>query len=84
MMERVSVRVPATGANLGCLFDCGAIALRLYLDIRVTARAGGDIVVHYHGVNADRVSEGRGQSDRAYDERDASRVGVDPRISIGN
>ena len=58
MRERVSVRVPATGANLGCLFDCGAIALSLYLDIHVAPRADNEIVVHYHGVNADRVSEG--------------------------
>jgi homoserine kinase len=58
MSERVSVRVPATGANLGCLFDCGAIAFGLYADIRVTSRADDEIVVHYHGVNADRVSEG--------------------------
>jgi homoserine kinase len=58
MSERVSVRVPATGANLGCLFDCGAIAFSLYVDIRVTARADDKIVVHYRGVNADRVSEG--------------------------
>ena len=59
MSERISVRVPATGANLGCLFDCGAIAFSLYLDIRVTPRADDEIVVHYHGVNADRVSEAR-------------------------
>ncbi len=58
MSERVSVRVPATAANLGCLFDCGAIALSLYLDIRVTPRADHEIVVRYHGVNADRVAEG--------------------------
>ncbi|MFZ0960848.1 MAG: homoserine kinase [Terriglobia bacterium] len=58
MCERVSIRVPATGANLGCLFDCGAIALSLYLDIRVTPRADGEIVVRYHGVHADRVSVG--------------------------
>jgi homoserine kinase len=58
MSERVSVRVPATGANLGCLFDCGAIALSLYLDIRVTPRTDDEIVVHYHGVNADRISLG--------------------------
>ena len=58
MSERVSVRVPATAANLGCLFDCGAIALSLYLDIRVTPRADGEIVVHYRGVNADRVRVG--------------------------
>jgi homoserine kinase len=58
MSERVSVRVPATGANLGCLFDCGAIAISLYLDIRVTPRVDSEILVRYHGVNADRVSEG--------------------------
>ena len=58
MSERISIRVPATGANLGCLFDCGAIAFSLYLDLRVTRRADSEIVVHYHGVNADRVSAG--------------------------
>jgi len=58
MSERVSVRVPATCANLGCLFDCGAIALSLYLDVRVTPRADDEIAVQYHGMNADRVSEG--------------------------
>ena len=58
MSERISVRVPATGANLGCLFDCGAIAFSLYLDLRVTPRADSEIVVNYSGVNADRVSEG--------------------------
>jgi len=55
MGERVSVRVPATGANLGCLFDCGALALSLYLDIRVTPRVDEEIVVRYRGVNADRI-----------------------------
>jgi len=58
MSEHVSVRVPATGANLGCLFDCGAIALSLYLDIRVTPRADDEIAVHYQGVNAQRVRGG--------------------------
>jgi homoserine kinase len=58
MSERVSVRVPATGANLGCLFDCGAIALSLYLDIRVRPRSDNEIMVSYHGVNADRISAG--------------------------
>jgi homoserine kinase len=58
MSEHVSVRVPATGANLGCLFDCGAIAFSLYRDLRVTPRADEEIVVSYHGENADRVSTG--------------------------
>ena len=55
MQERVSVRVPATCANLGCLFDCGAIALSLYVDIHVSWRADNEIVVRYHGDHADRV-----------------------------
>ena len=84
MMESVSVRVPATGANLGCLFDCGAIALSLYLDIRVTARAGGDVVVHYHGVNADRVSEGPDNLIARTMSATLRGWGVDPRIPIGN
>lgn len=58
MSDRIAVRVPATGANLGCLFDCGAIAMNLYLDIRVTPRAADDVVVRYQGVNADRIGMG--------------------------
>jgi homoserine kinase len=59
MTDRVSIRVPATGANLGCLFDCGAIALSLYLDIRVAPRTDDEIVVRYQGVNVERVRRGR-------------------------
>ncbi|MCL5005256.1 MAG: homoserine kinase [Acidobacteria bacterium] len=55
MPERVSVRVPATSANLGCAFDCAALALGLYLDIHVTLRADLDIKVLYRGVNPDRI-----------------------------
>ncbi len=55
MPERVSVRVPATSANLGCAFDCAALALSLYLDLRVTPRADPDIKVTYRGVNPDRI-----------------------------
>jgi homoserine kinase len=58
MSERISVRVPATGANLGCLFDCGAIAFSLYLDLRITPRADRKITIQYNGVNADRISPG--------------------------
>lgn len=53
--ERVSVRVPATSANLGCLFDCGAIAVSLYLDVHVTPRADHEITVRYQGVNPERI-----------------------------
>ena len=55
MSERISVRVPATSANLGCLFDCGALALSLYLDIHVTPRHDDAITVKYEGVTPERV-----------------------------
>ncbi len=55
MPNRISVRVPATSANLGCAFDCAALALSLYLDIHVTPRADQEVTVAYRGVNPDRV-----------------------------
>ncbi len=55
MAERISVRVPATCANLGCLFDCGALALSLYLDIHVTPRGDRNISVQYRGVTPERI-----------------------------
>lgn len=56
MPDRISVRVPATSANLGCLFDCGALALSLYLDVALTPRAGGGISVKYKGETPERIS----------------------------
>jgi homoserine kinase len=58
MPQPASARVPATSANLGCLFDCGAIALGLYLDLRATMRSDNQISVTVHGVDADRISTG--------------------------
>lgn len=55
MPERVSVRVPATSANLGCAFDCAAIALALYLDIHVAGRPDSGVNVCYRGVNPERI-----------------------------
>jgi homoserine kinase len=55
MPERISVRVPATSANLGCAFDCAALALALYLDVHVTPRADREVTVKYSGVNPDRI-----------------------------
>ena len=49
------IRVPATSANLGCLFDCAALALGLYLDVQVTPCADCRIEVKYTGVTPDRV-----------------------------
>jgi homoserine kinase len=59
MAQRISVRVPATSANLGCAFDCAALALNLYLNIHVTPRADKEVTVTYHGVNPERVPADR-------------------------
>jgi homoserine kinase len=56
MPDSVSVRVPATTANVGCLFDCGALALGLYLDVVVKSRDSGGIIVRYRGETPERVS----------------------------
>lgn len=55
MSKRISVRVPATSANLGCLFDCAALALGLYLDVHVRPHAGEECRVSYRGVNPERI-----------------------------
>jgi homoserine kinase len=55
MPQRGSVRVPATSANLGCAFDCAALALSLYLDVHVTRRPDLEVSVRYEGVNPDRI-----------------------------
>jgi homoserine kinase len=55
MPRRITVRVPATSANLGCAFDCAALALGLYLDIHATPRADGEITVRYQGANPERI-----------------------------
>lgn len=55
MLDRVSIRVPATSANLGCLFDCAALALSLYLNLQVTPRSDSAITVHYRGVTPERI-----------------------------
>ena len=55
MSSRVSLRVPATTANLGCLFDSAALALSLYLEIHVTPRQDGAVTVQYRGATPERV-----------------------------
>src|SRR5437899_5513111 len=55
MSSRVSLRVPATSANLGCLFDSAALALSLYLEIHVTPRQDGAVTVQYRGATPERV-----------------------------
>ena len=55
MPHQISVRVPATSANLGCAFDCAALALSLYLHIHVTPRPDGVVTVRYRGVTSERI-----------------------------
>jgi len=56
MSERISVRVPATSANLGCAFDCAALALGLYLDLHIAPRSDGTVSVAYQGLNPERIT----------------------------
>jgi homoserine kinase len=55
MSQRISVRVPATSANLGCLFDCAALALSLYLDLHLTPRQDRTVNIRYSGATPERV-----------------------------
>ena len=53
--RRLRVRVPATSANLGCGFDCAALALSLHLDTEISPRNDNKIAVRYSGPTPDRV-----------------------------
>jgi len=58
--ERVfSVVVPASSANVGCAFDCAAIALNLYL--RASAKPSqSSFEVTYRGANEDQIPRDAG------------------------
>ena len=56
MAERFCIKVPATCANLGCLFDCAALALSLHLDLHVNPRNDRSVSLHYAGVTPERVA----------------------------
>jgi homoserine kinase len=49
-----SVVVPASSANVGCAFDCAAIALALYLRASATTAKSG-FHVTYRGADADEI-----------------------------
>ncbi len=51
----VTVRVPATTANLGPGFDTLGMALAVYDELEVTAKAEPGVVVHVHGVGEGEV-----------------------------
>ena len=46
---------PASSANLGCAFDCAALALNLRLRARATVRGSAGFSVKYSGPNPERV-----------------------------
>ena len=50
------VTVPATSANLGCAFDCGGLALKLYLKATyVPSRSSDGLSIQYRGATPDRI-----------------------------
>ncbi|NES99019.1 MAG: homoserine kinase [Sphaerospermopsis sp. SIO1G1] len=53
-MSTVSVRVPATTANLGPGFDCIGAALQLHNEVKFTLNAG-DLVIQASGVESQKV-----------------------------
>lgn len=53
--RRVSVKVPATSANLGPGFDTLGMALSYYDELQVEAVAGNEIFVEVHGEGAGEV-----------------------------
>lgn len=48
------VVVPATSANLGCAFDCGGLALRLYLRALFVPSASTELSLEYEGKTPER------------------------------
>jgi homoserine kinase len=46
--------VPATSANLGCAFDCGGLALKLYLRALFVPSQGAELSLEYRGKTAER------------------------------
>ena len=48
------VVVPATSANLGCAFDCGGLALKLYLRALFIPSGSNDLSLEYQGKTPER------------------------------
>ena len=46
--------VPATSANLGCAFDCGGLALKLYLRAFFVPEQGSQLTLEYRGQTPER------------------------------
>ena len=48
------VVVPATSANLGCAFDCGGLALKIYLKALFVPSGAADLSLEYRGKTPER------------------------------
>lgn len=46
--------VPATSANLGCAFDCGGLALKIYLQALFVPSTGTELTLEYRGKTPER------------------------------
>lgn len=53
--QDASIVVPATSANLGCGFDCAAVALTLYLEVRGRLSSTPGFRIAYRGPDPERV-----------------------------
>lgn len=49
------VTVPASSANLGCAFDCGGLALKLYLKATFIPSASQELTLQYSGKTPERI-----------------------------
>ena len=49
------VTVPATSANLGCAFDCGGLALELYLKAQFVPASAGGLSLEYNISHKERI-----------------------------
>jgi len=82
----VSVLVPATTANLGCAFDCAAIAVTLFLRVSATPQASG-FAVGYRGPNAEQIPSDESnlivKAIRHYAARSGSKI-LGARIAVEN
>ncbi|HEY6270374.1 MAG TPA: homoserine kinase [Terriglobales bacterium] len=84
--------VPATSANLGCAFDCGGLALKLYLKALFIPSTTSGLTVEYQGKNPDRfpldgsnrlLAALRFAAERLKAPAPTGHVGVDSSIPIG-
>jgi homoserine kinase len=53
--KAITVSVPATSANLGCAFDCAAVALNRYLRASLAPHTAPGFALDYRGPHPERV-----------------------------